>query len=382
MPPPYYNTALAAGYAPQMFTPYAYPSSTSQPKIPPQPQRPRQFLPRPQPAYSAQATKHLKANAPNIKPIRFIISSNSQVNKNIASSVAAAGSAYPPAAKDYIERAYAAVESAQDKEKLENYLKQRIDPLLHQLCSAHFMDASKQHEKQQQGSPSESSSSSSVIALSPERVVVDQVAGIISLAMMEQSREGVADLTGADHHFMALTLWLGWIKIHSLHKQCNGNNKNSNWSVVEAPDKKQIRARRFEQYNQEQEQKIARRCRLSAQQRFDYFNGGVQAVGDSNAGPDVVGTCMDIEKSFFRLTAAAEPSQVRPLRILMKALEVVKQKYKTNSDYRYTCDQLKSIRQDLMIQNIRNDFTVLVYESNARIALENKDREEFNQCQN
>uniref|UniRef100_A0A915D142 SAC3/GANP/THP3 conserved domain-containing protein n=1 Tax=Ditylenchus dipsaci TaxID=166011 RepID=A0A915D142_9BILA len=160
------------------------------------------------------------------------------------------------------------------------------------------------------------------------------------------------------------------------------NNKNSNWSVVEAPDKKQIRARRFEQYNQEQEQKIARRCRLSAQQRFDYFNGGVQAVGDSNAGPDVVGTCMDIEKSFFRLTAAAEPSQVRPLRILMKALEVVKQKYKTNSDYRYTCDQLKSIRQDLMIQNIRNDFTVLVYESNARIALENKDREEFNQCQN
>uniref|UniRef100_A0A915D0V8 Uncharacterized protein n=1 Tax=Ditylenchus dipsaci TaxID=166011 RepID=A0A915D0V8_9BILA len=208
MPPPYYNTALAAGYAPQMFMPYAYPSSTSQPTIPPQPQRPRQFLPRPQPAYSAQATKHLKANAPNIKPIRFIISSNSQVNKNIASSVAAAGSAYPPAAKDYIERAYAAVESAQDKEKLENYLKQRIDPLLQSgaIHAVNWANEPLPHtvnyvvrtlwtpassmKKQQQGSPSKSSSSSSVIALSPERVVVDQVAGIISLAMMEQSREG------------------------------------------------------------------------------------------------------------------------------------------------------------------------------------------------
>ena len=28
-----------------------------------------------------------------------------------------------------------------------------------------------------------------------------------------------------------------------------------------------------------------------------------------------------------------------------------------------------------MIQNIRNNFTVAVYETNARVALENKDRE-------
>lgn len=34
------------------------------------------------------------------------------------------------------------------------------------------------------------------------------------------------------------------------------------------------------------------------------------------------------------------------------------------------------------IQNIRSQFTILVYESNARVSLENKDREEFNQCQN
>jgi hypothetical protein len=43
---------------------------------------------------------------------------------------------------------------------------------------------------------------------------------------------------------------------------------------------------------------------------------------------------------------------VRPLRVLVRALEMVKVNYKANAEYRYASDQLKSIRQDLMVIEI------------------------------
>ncbi|EPS30752.1 hypothetical protein PDE_05704 [Penicillium oxalicum 114-2] len=99
-----------------------------------------------------------------------------------------------------------------------------------------------------------------------------------------------------------------------------------------------------------------------------------------NQGP-VVGRCQTLEKNYFRLTSAPNPDTVRPLPVLQKALDLLKKKWKQEANYTYICDQFKSLRQDLTVQHIRNEFTVLVYEIHARIALEKGDLGEYNQCQ-
>ncbi|GMM32855.1 Thp3 protein [Saccharomycopsis crataegensis] len=103
----------------------------------------------------------------------------------------------------------------------------------------------------------------------------------------------------------------------------------------------------------------------------------------ASADDRLVGTCQTLEKRYYRLTSEAVPEKVRPPEVLEKALEFVLNKFNTNSavKYNYVCDQLKSIRQDLTVQLIEDDFTVKVYETHAKIAIDNDDLGEFNQCQ-
>jgi SAC3 family protein LENG8/THP3 len=109
-------------------------------------------------------------------------------------------------------------------------------------------------------------------------------------------------------------------------------------------------------------------------------NGQSLTSQDTGSGP-IVGRSQKLEKNYFRLTSAPNPDDVRPLELLRKTLDHLKKKWRKDANYTYTCDQLKSLRQDLTVQHIKNEFTTEVYEIHARIALEKGDLGEYNQCQ-
>lgn len=144
--------------------------------------------------------------------------------------------------------------------------------------------------------------------------------------------------------------------------QQNGNKKRHLQEEYNSEARKRARAERFAQ--------ITEFKPLST-----YYE---QRRKDSGA---VVGTSDRLEKNYFRLTSAPNPAEVRSPKVLHNSLKYVISKYNTTNDYSYIIDQLKSIRQDLTVQHIKDDFTIHVYEKNARISIKHDDLGEFNQCQ-
>lgn len=114
--------------------------------------------------------------------------------------------------------------------------------------------------------------------------------------------------------------------------------------------------------------------------RAPWRNDTEDSPSPENPGP-VVGLSKELEKNYYRLTAPPDPKNVRPAPILKKTLDLLKRKWREANNYAYICDQFKSMRQDLTVQHIKNEFTISVYEIHARIALEKGDLGEYNQCQ-
>ena len=99
----------------------------------------------------------------------------------------------------------------------------------------------------------------------------------------------------------------------------------------------------------------------------------------------VKGTCQTLEKQYLRLTAPPKPELVRPLPILQRHLTNLQAEWALGEgkrrDYLWFCAEMKALRQDLTVQHIINPFTCEVYETHARMALQEGDLNEFNQAQ-
>lgn len=94
----------------------------------------------------------------------------------------------------------------------------------------------------------------------------------------------------------------------------------------------------------------------------------------------MIGTSTKLEKEYFRAHSEMinDSENVRPLHVLVNAYDFVMNKYKETKDYKYILNQLKSIRQDMLLQNIKNDFCVKVYETSTEISILNEDMENAN----
>ncbi|KFH10815.1 SAC3/GANP family protein [Toxoplasma gondii VAND] len=95
----------------------------------------------------------------------------------------------------------------------------------------------------------------------------------------------------------------------------------------------------------------------------------------------IVGTSTALEKNYLRLTNAPDPATVRPPEVLRRSFELILRKHREGASWRYVEEQFRSMRQDLTVQGVKDEFSRKVYETNGRLALSYHDLGQFNQCQ-
>lgn len=79
---------------------------------------------------------------------------------------------------------------------------------------------------------------------------------------------------------------------------------------------------------------------------------------------------------YIRISDSQLPdaSKIRPKEVLRKSLEMVKNDWAQKMDYRYACEQMKTIRQDLTVSMNEENCTELKKLSLPIIRIKNKTR--------
>ncbi|CAL1714957.1 unnamed protein product [Somion occarium] len=172
--------------------------------------------------------------------------------------------------------------------------------------------------------------------------------------------------------------------------------KNVGYNALDPTDEAALhrRAARFQREHEIERQKTGSPSNYAQTRRqlahLSLSRANTPSFGDEpEADPNVpnwdrhtiVGTSQEIFKDYLRLTSEPKPEQIRPYPVLQRTLEELKKRWREKANYNWICSQFKSLRQDLTVQRIKNEFTVNVYEIHARMALETGDMVEYNQCQ-